>query len=469
MAKGTSRHSTKTVNTHAGAGPGHLPASDWYQGVIEDVNSDGTYVLRVPNHDPFPSARRVHFGPSDVELYPRGTHVLAYLGLSSGPIIAGVFKKSAETLRCLPLPSEAPGVDKVLGGDKSIISPSGNGISVLDGGVNIIHSAGNARITTHDDGYVEMLSGTFRHSSVFGETRITNNGGSINYSLRGGSNLNEHSGFAVVDGWTLRVDAGSEGDLLNVRVTDSRGRELAKHKLGSDGSVEVLARGGRLEQIFTSDTRVVSGESSLERTTVEGNSVREVVGTRTERLGALSRDVLGADKTTVGGNQSISVSGNQVSFVAGYEKKIVRGASIQEVYKDYQRVVAPVATGGVPSGQQMSWINYGGGFNFVMQPSAAGGTFNIVSYRDATVNLAVNGQADVDPTTGMHVVKPHPAAYSAVLYQPLKGFLDDLMTWLETHTHGSAVGPTSPPVARPQTTLSPKLPGFQSQRVGIGG
>lgn len=445
-----------------GAGPGSYTSTAWCEGIITHANADGTYSVRVTSTaQDLQRVPRIHANASDDELIPEGTTVLLNTGLPMGAYVLGIIKLNNTPFSPIA-PTSTPDVPDKIAGDRRIEGPEGNVVAVLADGTNVLKSASNAQLITYPNGHVDLLAGTFRQITAFGESSVTSDGTSVNYSLRAGTSVQAHTGMGLRDSWTLRIDAGADGDLLRVRVTTPKNDDLSRWRMRSNGSVETFARGGRVDQIFTGDTRVVVGPDT---TQVTGPSSLKVTGTRTTDLGSRKDEVVGADDQLVGGVQTVAVGAERYVSVLGTQSHHVQGTCTSDVLGDYQRVVAAVTRGGVPKGQGMAWINYGGGMSFVVQPTAIGGSFNVVTTLPASVNLGVTGAAVYNPLTGKHDITAVPGPYAAVLYEPLLAFLQALLLWMDTHVHATLGTPAPVPAS---SVVSGMLPTFRSTRVTIG-
>lgn len=438
----------------------------WDEGIIVRVDPDEyLYTVEGDYGSTYTDIRRISNGLGSVDLLPVGCRVALLKGPPRGPYIFGVVafppNEDGTLMRHLE------GADgRVRPGDNVVMGLKENFVAARSDGSAILHATPMAHISATQDGHVNVFANTYRHSSAFGEAEISKNGDGVGYSLRAGSSYSNHTGPTLDESWTLRIDAGAVGRLLDVRVTTPGGTTLGQFHMSNDGSIQMVSESSRFAQIFGSET-VLVGENYIEA--VDRDSTSTVKGTRSETYQEYVHQCRTGHSVVVGGTRQATVVGNELLTVAGDQISKVMGASINEVSGEYQHIIAPTYGGAVPLRQSATWVNYSGGFNFVLQPTAAGSSFNVVSSIPGSVNLGIDGAPAVfNPLTGKHELLTLSAPYSAVLYEPLFTWLNLLMAWLTRHTHGSAVGPTSPAIEPPGPSLNPTLSTFQSKRVRIG-
>jgi hypothetical protein len=135
-----------------------------------------------------------------------------------------------------------------------------------------------------------------------------------------------------------------------------------------------------------------------------------------------------------------------------------------------ETVLGNPLSGALPTAQQSAnQINYVGGYNFVVQPSAIPGigSFNVITATPGSVNLGATGAAVYNPTTGTHKITAV-APYGAMLYEPFFAMIQQLAILVDSHVHPTALGPSGPPVVPTMPVLMPMLPLIRSKRVNIG-
>lgn len=413
---------------------------------------------------------RILASPGDAEILPVGTHVVV-TQLTRGPYILGVLEGYRDAPQLL-VGDGTPGVPDQLPGDRVIRSASGNYVAALNGGTSAVYGSETSYVKAHGSGLLESVGYEARSRTAAALSTVTVTDDAVNWALRAGSSVTYHTGPLTKDAWVFRADLGSEGDILSVRVTDTQGATLSKFHMHGDGSLDIVA--------------AVSSRTSMrdDLTVQYGNAIRtvgktdtlEVEGARRESFGTQTTAVAGRQGVETGGARSVVVGGASSVVVGGEASRLVRGAQeTHETFGKYQHVMAPVYGGPViPTPvlkAEAAWINYTGGFAFVMQPTAVGSSFSVVTGAafPMGVGLGVDGTAVYNPVTRTHEVIPLPPIYGAVLYEMLASWITQLLTYIDTHSHGSAVGPTTPPILPATPSLASGVASFRSIRVGYGG
>ena len=354
-------------------------------------------------------------------------------------------------------PPGAP-VDAI-SGDWIRRSPDGNHVGALAGGMNVMHSGPMAQIRTHQlDDLVEILSHNFKHITSMGDMNIVNEEGKTSLVWRAGSDQSNENG-ANRGNWTIRLDIGARpaGDLFTFEVTTPEGQSLCKVHMSSNGRLELLGAAG-LD--FT------SGDRGPMRTDVGGDQETDIRGDQVESIqGDVTRSIGGSrltetskdDNLIVGNSLAETINTDRNTYVGGVIKQKVQGglplppASVGFLAGAYEfinggveTVIASPLSGGVPTAQQTcNYVNYAGGFNFVIQPTSLNPKFNIVSMMPDSVLLGANGAAIPSADGTAHTVTAI-APFHVMKYEPFEAMMTILLKWLNMHTHLGAMGPTGP-------------------------
>jgi len=220
----------------------------------------------------------------------RNTQQLATAGISDDP--TGQENEPAPAgAYCRPphLPSN------LLPQDKVMVSPDGNMIGALTGGINTMKS-GMAQVRTHLlNDLVEIVCRNYRHISDFGITEISNNNGKIGLTMRGGTDQTTEAG-PDQENWTFRLDLNGD-DLFRFELTQPGGTTLFKLTVNNDGKVELYGADGVDIGGGRNRTEDVNGDRTV---TVKGNDV-----------------------AIIEGGQNTSVNGNRQALVSGSESHVV--------------------------------------------------------------------------------------------------------------------------------------------------
>jgi hypothetical protein len=465
-----------------------------------------TYRVQAQRAGPLPNVPRLIRDPGDIAVLAAETTVaihdeLGFWVIDSVIKFAPISPVTVRTSQVTELrgvggedPVYAPKSDAVsygspedpkdlLEGDWLRQSPDGNLVGVLAGGVNVLKSSPMSQIRTHQlQDLVEIISSTYRHLTSMGDLRIQNDGGKTSLIWRAGANQTETG--ANAGHWTIRLDVGATGDVFNFEVTTPEGNTLAKVHMSGDG---------RLELTGVSGVDITSGDRGPMREDVAGSRHTKIRGAWDLSVkgdndllvqGARTAEVAKNDSLTVGNDLNENVSNARNTYVGGKAtEKVAGGGSVPppvptQVAKEIQLLnggylleVGDPAKGSLPTGLQgMNFVSHVGGINFVMMPTAMPppvGAFSVITSLPMSVLLGANGAAVKNPLTGGYTITPV-APFGVMKYEPFMAMMTALLTWLDTHVHPSAVGPTGPPAAPSSAMINPLIAPIRSVRVMVG-
>lgn len=227
------------------------------------------------------------------------------LGLNQAEYPQGNFRKPGEPRDLIP-------------GDWAATGPDGNGFARLGGGTSIMKSGPLSQIRTHSiNDLVEIFSRNFRHITDMGESTITNNGGQINWSFRGGVTQRTETG-PDEEKWTIRADLGAIGDIFNFELTTPGGQTLFKFHVDASGHCEIfgingvnVSSGNRYAGAHTEEH---NGDSSK---TVGGNQTSNIAGDAEHTYGNKLKETVGGDLETTIGNDCRIATMRDVAIAAG--------------------------------------------------------------------------------------------------------------------------------------------------------
>lgn len=325
---------------------------DHYQGTIVDTLLDThTYEIRLESGASLTGVARLLQDPGDKRMLPIGARV-AVTEAFGPPMIMGVLPYTTpveNNENRLNITGEnttgggdpnyagkgnanfrLPNTPRDLGpNDWAQVSPDGNTIGVLEGGVNVMKS-GMAQIRTHlINDLVEIISRNYRHISDMGISEIKNDNGRISWSFRGGADQLQEAG-ADQENWTIRMDLGASGDLFNFELTQPNGTTLFKLHVNNDGHVQLYGAKG---------VDLINGETNTERhlkdrtadvkftdtLTVRADQNRSVFGNKTSSVSNSLTETIGTDRTlstlrhetrTVGGRMEENIVGGNPATAA---------------------------------------------------------------------------------------------------------------------------------------------------------
>jgi hypothetical protein len=480
------------------------PNPRWYHGtVVKYWPKTQTYWLSTP-HGQKRKVPRLSGHPGDLTALPIGTQVVCHEELGYCVIDSVLKMAASQSVDINPSRiTEVQGIggedsiydeddeainhrapndpNDILQGDHVTKSPDHNMIGVLAGGVNVIKSSPLAQVRTNSlDDSVEIISNLYRHISAIGDLSIKNEGGKTSLQWRAGSDQTTETG-ANASNWTVRLDVGGtpEADLFSLEITTPQGGTLARIHMSAEGRLSLTGVAG---------VDTTSGANGTDVHDVVADAVENIGGNRTTSVVGDSIDAVGGgrsasvsenDSLVVGGTASESFGANRFTYVAGQDQKKVQGGSIPTpglvaAFQDLlnggmETVFANPLLGAQAILPYGNWINYGGGFNFVLQPTATG-PFSVVSTLPNSVQLGANGAAVYVPGVG-HTIVPI-ATFGAMLWEPWLTLMTAMLALIDSHTHLTAIGPTSPMAAGAPGPISPiigpLLPTVRSLRVAIG-
>jgi hypothetical protein len=208
-------------------------------------------------------------------------------------------------------------------GDWAAVGPDGNGFARLGGGTSIMKSGPMSQIRTHRiNDLVEIFSRTFRHVTDMGEIKVTNEGGKINWSFRGGVTQRTEAG-PDEEKWSIRADLGATGDVLNFELTTPGGQTLFKFHVDASGHCEIfgingvnIASGNRYNGSHSEEH---NGDSSKN---VGGNQIAAVAGTATHTYGNSLKETIGGNLETTAGNDIRMAAMRDIAVAAGRSLRV---------------------------------------------------------------------------------------------------------------------------------------------------
>lgn len=334
----------------------------------------------------------------------------------------------------------------ILPGDWIRLGSRGNYVAVLEGGLSILRGGELSQVIAnpHDDS-VRILARNLDLYTDFGEIEFTNNGGQVNMSLSGGSQQEDETSPSV-GGFTISADLGAKGDAFEFYIGDPRGTVYWRSHIRPDGSQELFTGDidsystGNCDYIVAGNKKdVVMKDYAGE---IRGSSLRGVQGDCRETVYG-QKTVAAAGVTFTAGENLVGTAAQEVRFLSGGLTNVPgesrNPSTLFTVYNGDMEI------------RVSSSPDYGGA-----DPFSAG--FSV--YTDA-------GDILLSPSSGYTIlqggVKPDSIILGgkqgsdhAMIYEAFEAFAKLLTDIVLQHTHGSAVGPTTPTV--PPPSLLPRVP-----------
>jgi hypothetical protein len=220
------------------------------------------------------------------------------------------------------------------GGDWAQVGSLGNHVAVLGGGMTSMGSPTAMIRTFGVAGTLQAIARRMESMTDFGQWRVENNQGRTSFILRAGSNQATETGYDEQN-WTIQLDLGATGDILDFKITEPMGKVLFRLHAGADGRVQLYGDGGvdissggqgvaqtrhdiagsRVAEVMSDDTVTVRGNQA---SSVEGDSATEVAGDVQHIIGGAETSVIGGDRaSSVGGGSTHVTTGDLSTLVGG--------------------------------------------------------------------------------------------------------------------------------------------------------
>ena len=367
--------------------------------------------------------------------------------------------------------------DDVVPGDLVRMSPDGNYIAVLRGKETRVFGSEKAQIQIigYND-LIRTICEDLEHYNGFGTFKISNAEGRGNIEIRGGADqLNETGGEE--EQWTFHLDIGDAGEFFDMRITTLEGKTLSQFKLTPDGQIKLMAVKG---------IELVNADGAPRSEEIGGNHYRRVLGSTVDKISGSSETTIQgekvvntseSDKKVIGNDQVRTVNRNKVSQVGGNVSETITGgdpltATPANVAVDrqilngsyYLELGNPTAGANPAAMAGYNVFVNNGSITFGENPLGVPATLAHVNLNTLQPNsVALGGTVEPGPSL---------ATMHAMLFEPFSSMMTTLISLLDSHTHSTAWGPSSPAMA-PQpggfsSSLSAMVPNISSIRVLIG-
>lgn len=217
-------------------------------------------------------------------------------------------------------------------GDWAQVGAHGNHVAVLGGGLTQLGSPTAQTRSFGMSGVLQHVARRIETMTDFGVSRIQNEQGRTSFVLRAGSTQATETGMDEQN-WTIRLDLGSTGDILDFVIAEPKGRVLFRLHAGSDGRVQLYGDGGvdissgsagpaETRHDIARDRRTDVGGD--DRTSVHGVKETAVDQNRTTQVG-------GVDTVIVGGDRVRSAVGSSAESVGGDSATVITGSSTTKI------------------------------------------------------------------------------------------------------------------------------------------
>jgi len=221
-------------------------------------------------------------------------------------------------------------------GDWAQVGTHGNHVAVLGGGLTLVGSPSAQLRSFGLSGTLQNIARRIETVSDFGTWRVENDQGRTSFVLRAGSTQSTETGLDEQN-WTIRIDLGATGDVLDFTIAEPKGRVLFRLHAGSDGRVQLYGDGGvdmssgpsgtaEMRNDIAGDRRAsIAGDDVL---AVQGKSTESIDHDRETQIGGTDTCIVSGDRVrSTGGNRAESVSGDALALVMGASDVSIGGAA----------------------------------------------------------------------------------------------------------------------------------------------
>lgn len=212
----------------------------------------------------------------------------------------------------------SPGApNDILPGDFVKSSPDGASIGALHGKVALLRGSPLAQVRALGSAdMVHLVSGVFRHDSWAGHSQIINEDGKTSFIVRMGSDQLTETG-PDEDRYTVRLDVGHTGDLINLRVTTPDNQELFRFHVSAEGRLNIYARGGVGQMGGHQGASHHQRHQGDYETEVDGSVLHTTSGRAVDSAGEHIRETADNDSHVIGQDQLIRINRNKDESVGG--------------------------------------------------------------------------------------------------------------------------------------------------------
>lgn len=230
-------------------------------------------------------------------------------------------------------------------GDWAQVGSLGNHVAVMEGGVTLMGSPTAHVRSMGPSGTLQLVARRLQQFTDFGQLRIENDQGKTSLVLRAGSNQTTQTGQDEQH-WTIRLDLGATGDVLDFRILEPEGKLLFRLHAGSDGRVQIYGDGGVDISSGANGTAEMRHDIAGDHTTaVTGDVVHTIEGNATTTVDQSSTTSIAANATrSVGKNSTEFVGGDLATGISGAESRAIAGKRFTQVGDDEETKISGDST-----------------------------------------------------------------------------------------------------------------------------
>lgn len=347
----------------------------------------------------------------------------------------------------------------VVAGDWMQVGDTGNMMGVLSGGVSVMKASELAQvIAAQARNMLKLIGQNFSLYTGAGTVDFITEGGKTSMVLRAGAD-NETESDPSAENFRIRCELGDEGEMVDFRVTDGKGRNVYRLHVDPDG---------RVDREALRETNIIEEDR---RTEIGGNDVTQVGGNKIDEVaGSMAADVEGAAGVRSGGSYRVR-SGADVAMNALHDiflnssRNMLVSAGGQVIGSD-PALLFTIANGDV---------KFNVGSPFAGDAQVRGSSFDVDTFTGSITLNSLVGKVDIGTPIpggtkigGFEGVGP----FSGVLYELLQVFMGVFGALIDTHVHLIPVlgfTPTLPPLIPPWSSSAGIFPLSRSNFVKLGG
>jgi hypothetical protein len=368
----------------------------------------------------------------------------------------------------------------IMAGDWLRKSPDGNYVAVLRKGINWLFANKQTQIFMSRIGdFIGIYSKEFIHRSGIGELRIGQQDGEGFLQFDAGFDLlNEVAYKATKYPFTVGLGKAAKKiggqdciACLTIKNPDDK-KPVSGIYFTNAGRIKFLAHAG-YEFLMANKGPHDEEIGGDKRTRIAGNRAQRVGGARFQTIEQGDSTTVGSNKdTTIGNDENKTVQRNAYKTVMGNVSMQIRGGDaapelpttkgyeMQILNNSYVVEVGSKKAGSLQSlPLEMGFYMHNGELIIGENPLVPATLCNISMH----VNKPLSGGGGIH--LGGHLKSP--TTNAPVLHNEAAKWFASLITWLDTHTHPTAWGPSGVPISPSTSVLTSDIPKMRSLYVGI--
>jgi hypothetical protein len=369
-------------------------------------------------------------------------------------------------------------------GDWLLNSSDGNGLAVLEGGVNIFKAGDLSQILGFKLGdLIRIVAQNFELFTGMGELRVVTENKKSKIEFRGSTEPED--AHPTREQWNIEAGLGGDANLFYLRFIDSdTGAVKAGFTVTKDGDILIEGRtvSERQSSTATSSVKVKQAQTTTVRAsddkTVGLNYTRKASNVQMEASSGISQkaaneySVTASDIVSTASHTSTEViSGYRVEKDGVFIPGSVPGKTINVTNGNFEVEVGNPLSGGLPLlNSSIRAATYTGD---IYLTSAITGSVILSSLLPSQLGTAgpfgiiLNSPQVLLGGLGTEVAPFTQPGMAACKFEALLAYVQALHQMLDAHVHPTSVGPSGPPIAPFSPVLTPLAAPIASTMVRI--